>query len=468
MRMLQEKINKAIDVLDNNLGYLFDLLLEINVAPITHKYCNTAMAVVDRDGRKHIFVSDKLIREVQDYELQLIIYHELMHIVYGHLEDISDLTKKFYMRPDLAGIAMDTVINEVIGLLPKNVEHEALKGVITPEYVSKLVGRKVSCKTHSVEEIFDLLLEVDEQGKLPDQLKEFDIGLTDIALFPQEVQDEIQNILGGSGAKSKADSNEHSSDGGSSSVYGGFTGSGDSESGDTGHSDDSESNGDTDQGEGELGSNRSSDANSQNDALEIAGKHYCKHTSSKDGPAFTKKLEGINSNRKITSQIKGILKQVKINKKNTIKRPNRRFPNNPIGRTKLVGQKVLIGVDVSGSMSRSIIQGNVARTIRSCMASDIQLDIVWGDTRELGRERNINRNFDLHKIRGGGGTELSFMFKNLDEYSALICITDGYFDHSVLTEKQKSVSLFLLVDDGGCRPIHGAKNIDALTGDIIK
>lgn len=446
---MQTKINKAIEELDRNMGYMYDLLLAINVAPIAHKYCETAMACVDNQGRRHIFISDQLIKEFEDFELQLVIYHETMHIVYDHLAIGTPLAKKFATNHDLANVAQDCIINEVIGLLPKNVNHPVLKMGVTPQYVSSIVGQHISAKTHSVEEVFDLLLIAEEEGKLPENLKNFDSGVSEVGILPDDLKNAIQDIIGEPSEGTTADGEGEKGDGQESEIN-------------SGNSDEA-----PDEETEELGSNRDGDCDHQDDILEQVGNGYCKSGSSKDGPYFSGQLEQIRVNRKITSRIGRILKQVKISKRNTTKRPSRRFAGNPLGRIKNVGQKVLIGVDVSGSMDTALLQGNVARAIHGCMATDIELDIVWGDTRELGREYNINKKFPLKKIRGGGGTMLDFMFKGLEDYSAFICITDGDFNHSFLSQKQKDRTLFLIVPEWGFTPIEGATNINALTGDDL-
>ena len=135
---------------------------------------------------------------------------------------------------------------------------------------------------------------------------------------------------------------------------------------------------------------------------------------------------------------KRVLKRYIASKKgskiSTIKRRDRRMPN----RHDLRGKKtyfdqpsVIVGLDVSGSMSDEEINKGLSEILEVCKVTNSKLQIVQIDTDIQGLEEfdSKSKNF---KRKGGGGTDMSemarFLIKDKTSYDILIMISDMFIE----------------------------------------
>lgn len=119
-------------------------------------------------------------------------------------------------------------------------------------------------------------------------------------------------------------------------------------------------------------------------------------------------------------------------RKSSVKRPSRRFVN-PIGKIKIKKARVKLCLDLSGSMMTDETMTKITIAVNNAINLGYQVDIIGGDTEKTCEFFNVNKNFKFKDLQGGGGTELSFFFKNKEgkieiENCTYIVVTDGYFN----------------------------------------
>lgn len=169
------------------------------------------------------------------------------------------------------------------------------------------------------------------------------------------------------------------------------------------------------------------------------------------------RIEKIEKNKKIVQAINQFFANNKNDYKKSIKRVNKRFNFLPYGRTKDSTQKVLLALDVSGSMINPDEIEKMKITISTATNYGFNIDLIFGDTEKLGEFKNIKKNFDFSKVFGGGGTDLRFIFDSkLSDYDCLVVLTDGYFNHNEIPIKHKNSILFLNTTNN---PIKNFKNL---------
>jgi predicted metal-dependent peptidase len=176
--------------------------------------------------------------------------------------------------------------------------------------------------------------------------------------------------------------------------------------------------------------------------LEKIVKDYSKQ--SNDFKNYFSAIEKREKNKKIGQSIQAFFSSNKNNHKKSIKRVNKRFNFLPYGKIKDSTQKVLLALDVSGSMINPDEIEKMKLTISTALNFGFNVDLIFGDTKKLGEFKNIKKNFDFTQVFGGGGTELGFIFEErLNLYDCLVVLTDGYFNHSEIPINQKNRILFL-------------------------
>jgi predicted metal-dependent peptidase len=184
-------------------------------------------------------------------------------------------------------------------------------------------------------------------------------------------------------------------------------------------------------------------------------KSYSKN--SKELKTQLDRIEKIEKNKKIVQAINHFFASNKNDSKKSIKRVNKRFNFLPYGKIKDSTQKILIALDVSGSMINPDEIEKMKITISSATNYGFNIDLIFGDTKKLGEFKNIKKNFDFSQVFGGGGTDLRFIFEDkLSDYDCLVVLTDGYFNHNEIPLKHKNSILFLNTSKD---PIKNFKNL---------
>lgn len=167
-------------------------------------------------------------------------------------------------------------------------------------------------------------------------------------------------------------------------------------------------------------------------------------------------IEKREKNKVIKKEIEKFFQSNKADKKQSIKRRNKRFLHLPYGRISSKSQKILLALDVSGSMLNPEDMAKIKMVIYSAINNMFEIDLIFGDTKKIGEFKGIKKNFDMAQIRGGGGTDLKFIFdENISSYDCFVIVTDGEFNHGCIPNL-KNKFLFLNTTDN---PISGHKNI---------
>lgn len=170
-------------------------------------------------------------------------------------------------------------------------------------------------------------------------------------------------------------------------------------------------------------------------------------------------IEKIKNNAKIRKEIEKFFQSNKADKKQSIKRRNRRYSHLPYGRISAKRQKILLALDVSGSMLNPDDFAKMKMVVNSATSNMFEIDLIFGDTKKIGEYKNIKKSFDFeNNIHGGGGTRLDFIFEEkINDYDCFVIVTDGQFNHNEVPNL-KNRFLFL-VTDGERYKIEGHKNI---------
>jgi predicted metal-dependent peptidase len=133
--------------------------------------------------------------------------------------------------------------------------------------------------------------------------------------------------------------------------------------------------------------------------------------------------------------------------KPTWKKTSRRFGSQFKGKVKTKKQRILLALDTSGSMMNDDTIAKMKSIVAAALAYELNVDLIAGDTELRNKTENLSKTFDFSTVQGGGGTELSFMFKMLDSsYDGIVVFTDGYFNHEEIPVGLKSKILFALTE----------------------
>jgi predicted metal-dependent peptidase len=194
---------------------------------------------------------------------------------------------------------------------------------------------------------------------------------------------------------------------------------------------------------------------SQSELSEIV-KKYSKD--SKDLKKFFSEIEKRNKDKKIKKAIEQFFNSHKAEFKKSMKKKNKRFSFLPYGRVKDSKQKILIALDVSGSMLCPDDLEKLKMSVNSATSNGFQVDLIFGDTKKIGDFKDIKNNFNFEEnIKGGGGTDLKFIFdEKLKDYDCTVIVTDGEFYQGDIPTKLKRDLLFL---NTTLKEISGFKNL---------
>jgi len=172
------------------------------------------------------------------------------------------------------------------------------------------------------------------------------------------------------------------------------------------------------------------------------------------------KREKLAKNKRVKKALESFLTSNKNDFKKSSKRLNKRFSFMPYGREKDKNQKILIALDLSGSMLSPEIIEKMKIAVSSSIGYGFSVDLIFGDTKKLGGFKDLKKSFDFSQLKGGGGTELDFIFQEkLSLYDGLIVFTDGYFDHKIIPKKLANKMIFLMTNKD---KIDGFKTIEMI------
>ncbi len=172
------------------------------------------------------------------------------------------------------------------------------------------------------------------------------------------------------------------------------------------------------------------------------------------------KREKLEKNKRVKKALESFLTSNKNDFKKSSKRLNKRFSFMPYGREKDKNQKILIALDLSGSMLSPEIIEKMKIAVSSSIGYGFSVDLIFGDTKKLGGFKDLKKSFDFSQLNGGGGTELDFIFQEkLNLYDGLIVFTDGYFNHKIIPKKLANKMIFLMTNKD---KIDGFKTVEMI------
>lgn len=383
------KTYQALLTLERSCPELFLLIAKTRIT-VDAKF-PTAYATIERDGKNVTFkivIGQKFYDELDVFSLAGLIEHELLHIVLSHL---TNENFKHLLKTDqkAINIAMDAVINDVGDLISqKDKLHPLLQGGVFMDVLRKeLNDTTLNIKTHSTMDIYQLI-------------------------------------------KKKMNENK--------------------QKGIAGQAFDEHLKGD-DQGQGEMSDDVKQaladvlESSEMKQSIEkLVEKKAGKST---DCQQIFKAMIEKRKNMSFKKAVGMFLTSNKsVDNKSSWKKLSKRFAGQK-GKIRTKTQKILLALDVSGSMMSDEILKKIHSVVSEATKNEYSVDLIFGDTKKLGEYKNIDSKFDFRKIVGGGGTELKFIFESkFADYDGSVIVTDGCFDHSDVPKKLKAKLLFLLTE----------------------
>ena len=403
------KIYKALIDLEKSCPELFYLMKNCKVEIEPKEKCPTAYASKTKDGFK-IAINEEWKESFSVYDLSALIEHELLHIVLNHCSTMPE-----YADKRLANMAMDSIINDIGHYFQDRSKLcKELQSGVYMDTLNKNYGTDFNSRRDSSKDIYDFLKNQDEEKH--DKMQSFDEGLGDDSTgqasdMGQDIEEAMEKIAEKAGINQGNDK--------------------------------------------ALGL----DDILSPDEMEQVVKAYSNKSS--DIKKYFGEIEKRARNKKIASYIEKFFSSNKNENKRSIKKLNKRFSFIPYGKIKDTKQKVLMALDVSGSMLNPEDLAKMRQTVISATNNGFSVDLIFGDTERLGGYKDIKNNFDFNKITGGGGTELSFIFeeKGVKDYDCIVVITDGEFNHKTIPKSRKDSILFLITNNYRDIKIDGFKNI---------
>jgi predicted metal-dependent peptidase len=396
-------------------------------------------------GRYLIEVSEFTLANVDVDNLSALIHNAVLHIVYGNvLIDKEKLESAVIMS-----IAQDAVINEEIPLF-KSYKNEPELGV---PVLLEHIAPHLNSRQHTSSEVYNYMYDLYKEDLLPESI---------MALILQ-MESENEN-------DEDSEKNNQSGEG---------SGEEDSEEGDE-ESDSKDSKESKPKDGKSSGDNKPS---SKSGKLRVVGSHK-KHgkTEDSEGKGQSESMSELqksiaqslvnnmiseNEQKFIGTQsasIKRLIDEMKkseydfkklfemavkrsINseRKSTWMRQNRRFGDKAKGYKPRPTPKVLIVIDLSGSINGETIK--MINWMIHYLQGEYDFHACWGDTKLEGFLKIQKGDNPKLPFKGGGGTNLNF-FAPLEEeynYDLVIFATDGYIPEPLDTPSQK---IFCIYDKG--------------------
>lgn len=404
-----KKIYKALVGLEKACPELFYLVKNTKIE-VTNKV-PTASASITKTGFR-ININDSWVEKFDEFNLSALIEHELLHIVLDHCSSM-----KTFVNPRLANVAMDCIINDIGHHFQDKVRvnlNSDLQAGCYIEKINKEYKTNFDSQNNTALDIYTFLMSQKDNEKV----ESFDSGLSD----------ESEGEGGG-----EADSQEKNDSQGEEEETGEGKGQADSE---------------------KVSLDEILSPEELGEIYKIYGKK------SADVKKYFKDIEKREKDKRIRKAIEAFFVSHKAEVKKSLKKLNKRFSFLPYGRQKDSKQKILLALDVSGSMLSPDDLEKLKMSVNSAVNNGFQVDLIQGDTEKIGDTfKDIKRTFNFEEnIRGGGGTDLKFIFDEMrvGRYDCYVIVTDGYFEWRDIPEKFKKDILFL---NTTARPIEKFKNL---------
>lgn len=403
-------------------------------------------------GRFSIEISHHALATLDVENLSSMIHYSVLHIVYGNV--LVDKNKA--ESPALLSIAQDAVINEEIPLF-KNYKNEPELGV---PVLLEHIAPHFNSRQHTSAEVYNYLYDLYKDMKLPQPIMAL--------LLEMEKADGDKSENGED--SSEEDGNEESNEEGDS---------GKESSGEDSSEEESSSSKDGKPGsrKGKLsvignnkghGKTKDSEGKEQSESLSELQKNIAQSLVNNiindnqekfigTGSATIKRM--IDEMRKSEYDFKklfemAVRRTLSFDKKSTWMKQNRRFGGLAKGYKPRPLPKVLILIDLSGSIGQETIK--MINWQIDYLAGEFDFHACWGDTSLLGFQKITKGTHPKLPLGSAGGTDLNFFvpLEKEHEYDLIIFDTDGFIPKIKETPAQK---IFCIYERG--REVPGYENI---------
>jgi predicted metal-dependent peptidase len=410
----QEKsVYRVILKLNESSSDVYFLLKNVNIRSTSK--IQTACAGFLKDSKRFlILINENWLDSFDTTNLAAIIEHELYHIILSHVFTIPKFDNK-----QLANISMDCIINDLaLSFKDKNkLNADLKKGVFFDDIKKDLIALKIidqysnlNVKNTTSRQLYELLKKAQEKN--PQKTNSYkNIDEHDGSGLDEVLKESGSERINKEAIEKISESPEAK-----------------------------EILKDLLQGESDESKKVRSGIGSSSADLTIFLEGYYKARRIKDFKKSVNNFYATNRN---------------FNKKSTMKKPSRRYPS-PIGKIRIKKSKIKLCIDVSGSQLNDECIEKINISICNALDLGFQIDVVSGDTKKCFEKKNITRQWDFREaLKGGGGTELDFFFKDdknniVDEALTYVIVTDGLFSASDIPKrisKNKIVFLSTLKDD---------------------
>jgi predicted metal-dependent peptidase len=433
----EKKIYKALIELEKTCPELFYLVKNTRI--VSDKKHPSASAALTKTGFK-ISIREEWLEVFDQTNLSAIIEHELLHVVLDHC---NDMASGVYRQPRLANVAMDCIINDIGHYFQdKSKLNDTLKKGVYLDSFNREYKTSFNSHDNTTLDIYNFLM----SQKNNEKQESFDEGLT-----PNDSGDDEENDLGdGNESGDIGQAVEGLKKKGKKSVK-------DLEGEESGQADES---GDEENESGDKAGKTekiSLEEILSPEELESVLKTYGKKSA--DIKKHFREIEKREKDKRIRKAIEAFFVSHKAEHKKSLKKLNKRFSFLPYGRQKDSKQKILLALDVSGSMLSPDDLAKLKMSVNSAVNNGFAVDLIFGDVSKLGEFKDIKPSFDFeNNIHGGGGTDLKFIFDEfkIGKYDCYVIVTDGVFNWHDIPMKLKNDILFLNTTD---RPIKNFKNL---------
>ncbi len=384
------KLDDTLAAMFSNIEYRNDYLFyahmigqcSIKIEPNLPSCAGVAFSI----DHYNLYINPEKFDEFTLVERLAVLKHEMLHILYGHLERKDDRVHLPW------NISTDCAMNQHI-----NKDHLPKVGV-TPETLGKKLNKTVP-KNQSSEFYYDFLKEEMEN---------------------QKQKEENQN-----------------KDNGDQQGDGGHQGQGEQSLQDMAQGMDSHETWQQSVGDGDLQQDMTKKMieRAQEDTIKNKGNvpsqcsDWLEMVTRKSELDWKKVLRGITGNKR-------------VGKRSTIMRTDRRFPHREDlrGKTRDRIFNLLVIADVSGSMSDTAVLTTLAEVRHVCDLTRTDVDLIQIDT-EAYQPEKLGKKTKLVERKGAGGTYLSpaleMARKHKIEFNAVIVLTDGGLYSNEIQEFEK-------------------------------
>jgi len=368
-----------------------------------------------------LYVNENIMSEYSLEHRIGILKHECLHIIMGHINR-GELIDGSHEDKN---ISMDCAINQLINNdhLPKITEKDIEKyGAMNPDMK---LGDDVAIFPHN--------FPVKKDTVVPEMLS-FE-EYYEILINNKDSNDYEDSNSSDSNDSDSSDSNDsNSSDSNDSNSSSSNSSDEESNSSDSNDSNSSKPSIDTH----ETWKDSKGDEQLQNDMTREMIESAITETQKQRGnlPSNISDMLDLFTNKHVIdwkTVLRRIVGKKKIGYQRTIMRPNRRQPDNPIikGKKKKKTFTIVVGVDISGSMSNEEILKGLNEISYICKSNNTKMNIIQIDT-EVHKIQEFTKNTKLFERTGNGGTIMNvcpaYITENKIECDALVMISDMYIE----------------------------------------